>query len=82
MEIESDGKRQRIEGLVRELMEGEKGEEMRQRALEWKESAENAVKEGVGSSCMNLEKLINNVLLVNVSKSIGQVQGKKVVSFE
>ncbi|RWR84081.1 UDP-glucosyl transferase 85A2 [Cinnamomum micranthum f. kanehirae] len=82
MEIESDGKRQRIEGLVRELMEGEKGEEMRQRALEWKESAENAVKEGVGSSCMNLEKLINNVLLVNVSKSIGPVQGKEGVSFE
>ncbi|KAJ8628652.1 hypothetical protein MRB53_021975 [Persea americana] len=81
LEIESDGKRQRIEGLVRELMEGEKGEEMRQRALEWKESAENAVEEGVGSSCMNLEKLINNVLLVNVSKSNGPVQGREGVSF-
>ncbi|XXG70721.1 hypothetical protein AAC387_Pa07g0135 [Persea americana] len=81
LEIESDGKRQRIEGLVRELVEGEKGEEMRQRALEWKESAENAVEEGVGSSCMNLEKLINNVLLVNVSKSNGPVQGREGVSF-
>lgn len=71
MEIESNGERQResIEGLVRELMEGERGKEMRQRTLEWKESAENAVKEGVGSSCVNLEKLINDVLLANVTKS-------------
>lgn len=71
MEIESNGERQRdsIEGLVRESMEGERGKEMRQRTLEWKESAENAVNEGVGSSCVNLEKLINDVLLANVTKS-------------
>jgi len=51
---------------VRELMEGDKGKEMKRKVMEWKRKAEEAVKPG-GSSYQNLDKLIADVLLpVNV----------------
>ncbi|KAL5992501.1 hypothetical protein ACLOJK_013420 [Asimina triloba] len=63
MEIDNDVKRDAVEWLVRGLMEmdGEKGKEMRKRATELKEFAENATKPG-GSSYTNLEKVISDVL--------------------
>ncbi|XP_077214219.1 7-deoxyloganetin glucosyltransferase-like [Tasmannia lanceolata] len=63
MEIDSNVKRREVEGLVRELMEGEKGKEMRNKAIEWKESARKAIEQG-GSSFMNLDKLVKDMLLV------------------
>ncbi|KAK3414146.1 hypothetical protein EUGRSUZ_I02656 [Eucalyptus grandis] len=57
----SDGlKRGRVEGVVRELMEGEKGREAREKAVEWKERGEAATRPG-GSSHTNLEMLVNKL---------------------
>ncbi|GMN22866.1 hypothetical protein TIFTF001_045723 [Ficus carica] len=58
MEIE-DVERGNIEGLVRKLMEGEKGKEMKKRAMEWKKLAEDAI----ALSQLNLDKMIEQVLL-------------------
>ena len=63
MEIEGDPKRDYIEGLVRKLMEGEEGKEMKKKALEWKKLAMEAAKGPKGSSFVNLEKMVNQVLL-------------------
>lgn len=60
MEIDSDVKRETVEGIVRELMVGDKGKEMKRRAMEWKKFAEEATQ---SSSMMNLDKVINQVLL-------------------
>ncbi|XWS54512.1 hypothetical protein CRYUN_Cryun10bG0095700 [Craigia yunnanensis] len=62
MEIDNDVKRDQVEMLVRELMEGEKGVEMKAKAMEWKKKAEEASRPG-GSSFQNLDKLLTNVLL-------------------
>ncbi|KAK4424322.1 7-deoxyloganetin glucosyltransferase [Sesamum alatum] len=62
MEIDNNVKRDEVETLVRELMDGEKGKKMKEKALEWKRKAEEATSPG-GSSYLNLEKLINEVLL-------------------
>ncbi|PON50343.1 UDP-glucuronosyl/UDP-glucosyltransferase [Trema orientale] len=64
MEIESDAKRDEIEGLVRELMDGEKGREMKKRALQWKKLAEETTSGGSdsGSSFLNFEKLVDQLL--------------------
>jgi hypothetical protein len=61
LEIE-DAKRDKIEDLVRELMDGEKGKEMKQKALKWKKLAQNASSGPHGSSFVNLENLICDVL--------------------
>lgn len=61
MEIDSNVRREEVELLVRELMEGEKGREMREAAKRWKESGETATKEG-GASFVNLNRLVNDVL--------------------
>ncbi|KAL6196662.1 hypothetical protein ACLB2K_032276 [Fragaria x ananassa] len=42
MEIDTDVKRDNVEKLVKELMEGDKGEKMRSKCLEWKKLAEEA----------------------------------------
>ncbi|CAA0831028.1 UDP-glycosyltransferase 85A2 [Striga hermonthica] len=62
MEIDNDVKRDEVEVLVREMMGGEKGEKMKEKALEWKKLAEEAAMVG-GSSYLNLDKLIKEVLL-------------------
>ncbi|KAH7524371.1 hypothetical protein FEM48_Zijuj06G0112200 [Ziziphus jujuba var. spinosa] len=50
MEIEGEVVRAKIESLVRELMEGEKGKEMEKKVMEWKKLAEDDVApEGVFS---------------------------------
>ncbi|XP_058087002.1 7-deoxyloganetin glucosyltransferase-like [Magnolia sinica] len=66
MEIDNEVKREEVEGLVREMMEGEKGKEMKKNAMKLKECAENAVKQG-GSSYTNMEKLVNKVLCPKVN---------------
>ncbi|KAL4196271.1 hypothetical protein AMTRI_Chr04g182400 [Amborella trichopoda] len=62
MEISSGLKREEVEGLVRELMEGEKGRELRSRVKIWKETSKAAIKFG-GSSYCNLDRLIKEVLM-------------------
>ncbi|KAL3651625.1 hypothetical protein CASFOL_004627 [Castilleja foliolosa] len=62
MEIDNDVKRDEVESLVREMMDGEKGKKMKEKALEWKRKAKEAAKIG-GSSYLNLDKLIKQVLL-------------------
>ncbi|KAI4305815.1 hypothetical protein L6164_029158 [Bauhinia variegata] len=49
MEVNQDIKREEIEALVNEAIKGEKGEEMRQKCLQWKEKAMRATDTG-GSS--------------------------------
>ncbi|KAJ8759703.1 hypothetical protein K2173_009804 [Erythroxylum novogranatense] len=60
MEIDNDVKRDDLAKLIIELMEGEKGKEMKNKAMEWKRLAEKATGPK-GSSSLNLEKLINEV---------------------
>ncbi|KAM0936939.1 putative 7-deoxyloganetin glucosyltransferase [Dioscorea sansibarensis] len=61
MEIEHDVKREKVASLIKELMSGEKGKEMKEKALEWKECAFRAIRKG-GSSFSNVEKLVKEVL--------------------
>ncbi|KAL5992506.1 hypothetical protein ACLOJK_013425 [Asimina triloba] len=61
MEIDNNVKRDEVERLVREAMEGKKGNWMKRKALEWKEKAKKAAEAG-GSSRVNLEKLVKEVL--------------------
>nr|CAB3487218.1 unnamed protein product [Digitaria exilis] len=62
MEIGHDVRREAVEEKIREAMGGEKGKEMRRRAVEWREAAERAARPG-GSSYANLDKLVADVLL-------------------
>lgn len=64
LEIEGDVTREKVAELVKIMMEGEKGKELRKNALEWKDKAQAAAKPG-GSSYHNLEFLINELLLKN-----------------
>ncbi|XP_072979776.1 7-deoxyloganetin glucosyltransferase-like [Typha angustifolia] len=65
MEIDNNVKRDVVEGLLRELMGGEKGKEMKRKATEWKERAVRATQHG-GSSFLNLKRLVNEILLPKV----------------
>ncbi|CAI8585581.1 unnamed protein product [Vicia faba] len=62
LEIE-DAKRDKIEKLVRELMDGKKGEDMKEKALRWKELAIDAASGPFGSSFLNFQKIFSDVLL-------------------
>ena len=62
MEINNDVKREDVEKIVKELMEGDKGKKMKIKALEWKKLAEEGTSPN-GSSATNLENLVNQVLL-------------------
>jgi hypothetical protein len=62
MEIDNGAKRGEVEKIVRELMEGNKGKKMKQKVMEWKKLAEEATGPH-GSSSINLDKLVNEVLL-------------------
>ncbi|KAJ3702616.1 hypothetical protein LUZ61_006321 [Rhynchospora tenuis] len=62
MEIDNNVKRDEVEWQVRELMTGEKGADMRNRAVEWKKGAIRATQPG-GSSFVNLERLVKEVML-------------------
>ncbi|KAJ8770428.1 hypothetical protein K2173_015042 [Erythroxylum novogranatense] len=62
MEMDNDVKRDEVENLVRELMEGERGKKLKNKAMEWKKLAEEATGPH-GSSRVNLDKFVNEVLL-------------------
>ncbi|KAI3835906.1 hypothetical protein MKW92_025542 [Papaver armeniacum] len=67
MEIDNDVKRDEVESLVRELMEGERGKNMKKKAMEWKRKAEEAILPG-GSTSSSLDKIVNYILAsVNTS---------------
>ncbi|KAK3014576.1 hypothetical protein RJ639_008908 [Escallonia herrerae] len=59
MEIDNDVKRNEVERLVRELLVGKKGKELKKKAMDWKREAERA------SSQVNLVDVINQVLSFN-----------------
>ncbi|AES74875.1 putative 7-deoxyloganetin glucosyltransferase [Medicago truncatula] len=62
MEVDTNVKREEVEKLVNELMVGENGKKMRQKAIELKKKAEEDTRPG-GCSYINLEKVIKEVLL-------------------
>ena len=57
MEISHDVKRDEVTTLVKKMMEGDKGKQMKNKALEWKKKAEEATNIG-GSSYNNFNKFI------------------------
>ncbi|PKI47413.1 hypothetical protein CRG98_032248 [Punica granatum] len=61
VEIGSDVKRDEVERLMKELMEGEKGKHIKKRAGEWKRLAYEATSRH-GSLSMNLEKLVCDII--------------------
>lgn len=61
MEIDNDVKRDEVEKLISELIVGEKGKKLKNKALEFKKLAEEATSE-MGSSSINLNNLIAQVL--------------------
>jgi UDP:flavonoid glycosyltransferase YjiC (YdhE family) len=62
MEIDTNVKREEVEKLINELMVGDKGKKMKQRAMELKKKAEENTSPG-GCSYMNLDKVIKEILL-------------------
>ena len=62
MEIDFDIKREVVEKIVRELLEGDKGKKMKRKAMEWKKLAEEATSR-LGSSSINLKNLVSELLL-------------------
>ncbi|VVA92177.1 unnamed protein product [Arabis nemorensis] len=63
MEIGGEVKREEVEAVVRELMDGEKGKKMREKAEEWCRLAEDATEHKLGSSAVNFETFVNKALL-------------------
>lgn len=63
LEMDHDVKREDVVRLVEEIMEGEKGKNMRERALEWKQNAEKATEYG-GQSYENFDRFVKEVLHV------------------
>ncbi|CAL9159058.1 unnamed protein product [Musa hybrid cultivar] len=60
LEVDQEVTRGQVSDRVRELMEGEKGKEMRERSKKWKEMAKQATRRG-GSSHMNLDRLAEDL---------------------
>ncbi|KAA8538701.1 hypothetical protein F0562_028318 [Nyssa sinensis] len=60
LEIDNDVKREQVEKLVKELMEGEQGKNLKNKAMEWKKMAEEATCPD-GSSCLNWINLVNKL---------------------
>ncbi|XP_042495907.1 7-deoxyloganetin glucosyltransferase-like [Macadamia integrifolia] len=63
-EMDNNVKRDEVEKLVRELMEGDKGKEMKTKAMVWKKKAEEATSPD-GSSLLNFDNLVDEILLSN-----------------
>ncbi|KAL3538668.1 hypothetical protein ACH5RR_002034 [Cinchona calisaya] len=63
LEIDASVNRDGLEKVVSEVIDGEKGMKMKNKAVEWKKKAEEAISAGGGSSYMNLDKLVHEVLL-------------------
>lgn len=65
IDMSESTKRDQIERMIKELMEGNKGKDMKKRAIEWRKLAKEAALNLHGSSYANLESVVNNVLLSN-----------------
>ena len=61
MEVDHDVKRENIEFVVKEMMEGDKGKKMKEKALEWKKKAEEATDVG-GSSYNDFDRFVKEAL--------------------
>ena len=62
MEIDTNVKREEVAKLINELITGDEGKKMRQKAIELKKKAEENTRPG-GCSYMNFDKVIKEVLL-------------------
>uniref|UniRef100_A0A1J3FXR2 UDP-glycosyltransferase 85A4 n=1 Tax=Noccaea caerulescens TaxID=107243 RepID=A0A1J3FXR2_NOCCA len=62
MEIGEEVKREKVEAVVREIMDGEKGSRIREKVVEWRRVAEEASAPPSGSSYVNFETVVNQVL--------------------
>lgn len=62
VEVPDEVRRDEVEAMIREAMEGEKGRDMRRRVLELRDSALASAKPGGRSMC-NVDRLIQEVLL-------------------
>lgn len=61
MEVDEDVRREKVEEVVREVMEGERGKVMKENALEWKRKAGVATRVG-GESYHDFDRLVNDIL--------------------
>ncbi|KAJ4965153.1 hypothetical protein NE237_017002 [Protea cynaroides] len=64
-EINNNVKRDEVERLVRELMERDKGKEMKSKAMEWKKKAKEATTSPGGSSFLNFDNMVDHILIFN-----------------
>ncbi|XP_057804015.1 7-deoxyloganetin glucosyltransferase-like [Salvia miltiorrhiza] len=62
VEMEGEVRREKVVDVVKQVMEGEKGKEMRIRARELRDKVRGAAEHG-GSSYRNLDLLVNEILL-------------------
>ncbi|KAF3445130.1 hypothetical protein FNV43_RR14823 [Rhamnella rubrinervis] len=62
MEINKDVKTEEVEKLVRDLMKGEKGKELKKNVMEWKRLAEDATSAPNGSSTKDLDDLVKHLV--------------------
>ncbi|KAG7652138.1 UDP-glycosyltransferase 85A4 [Arabidopsis thaliana] len=69
MEIGKEVKRDRVETVVKELMDGEKGKRLREMVMEWRRLAEEASAPPLGSSSVNFETVVNKVLTGHTIRS-------------
>ncbi|KAL3514159.1 hypothetical protein ACH5RR_026876 [Cinchona calisaya] len=69
VELGSELRRDNIENLVKELMLTEKGKKMKDKAMEWKRLAEDACLSSTGSSYINFERIVEEVLLCKTKDS-------------
>lgn len=63
MEVGEDVKREEVEAVVRELMDGEKGKNLREKAEEWRRLAEKATEHPCGSSVVNFKTVVDKFFL-------------------
>ncbi|XP_062007475.1 linamarin synthase 2-like, partial [Rosa rugosa] len=61
LEVKHDVKRCKIEGVVKEMMEGEKGKELKQNALKWRKKAIEATDIG-GASYGNFDRMMEHLI--------------------
>ncbi|KAG8364140.1 hypothetical protein BUALT_Bualt19G0095900 [Buddleja alternifolia] len=72
VEIDKNVRRDDVEKLVREVVDGDEGKKMKSRVIEWKKKVEAAV--GFhGSTFLNLDKLVKEVLLSNFDSSMSNM---------
>ncbi|EOA37391.1 hypothetical protein CARUB_v10011262mg [Capsella rubella] len=63
IETGGDVKRGEVEAVVRELMDGDKGKKMREKAGEWRRLVEEATELKLGSSFVNFQTVVSKFLL-------------------